>query len=60
MLKCIHDHTGKFKSSDLRFDAGGVRIPGGHGMVVVCAGEASCLIIISLSSISWRRRTALS
>lgn len=33
---------GRLRSRDLRFDAGGVRIPGGHGCAVAGAGDASC------------------
>lgn len=36
---------------DLRLDAGGVRIPGGHDSVVFsCAGEDSCLTAASAAS----------
>lgn len=45
---------------DLRFDAGGVRMPGGHTCVVPCAGDASCCTIVSATSSCSRLRIPLS
>ena len=47
-------------SADFLFDAGGVKIPGGHGGAELGAGDASCLIIVSAASNCSRLRIPLS
>ena len=47
---------GRRFSMDLRFDAGGVKMPGGHGWIEFGAGDASCWMIVSaVSSCSCRK-----
>lgn len=49
-----------FKSIDFLLEAGGVRIPGGHGILVVGSGDASWFIIVSADSSCSRRKMPLS